>query len=226
MKIIILFGLTFLTFSCVEKRGLQAEQTDSLQSISETVDQVDEVVKKRDCNSWLDEADSMLSTGAYLKYIKENGRIKIEWGSQNFKRTLKYDFDCDVAPHWIPTIRWTTSKHIGLSFGCGSPCWGTIILPLNARDSVFERMYDLEKLPERDLVVYLGGKDYEKLIIENWATGKKQEIKTTITCESAFLGYCIDSVRLVNDDLYIKWDESAGQRDNKKEKVDMVRVEI
>ncbi|WP_333820722.1 hypothetical protein [Ohtaekwangia sp.] len=226
MKTFILIGLTFLTFSCVEKQGQQTEPADSSRAISEIVDQVDNKIEKDNCNAWLDGADSTLSTGDYLKYIKENGRIKIKWGSKDFTRTLNHSFDCDAAPHWIPTIRWTTSKYIGLGYGCGSPCWGTIILPLNSRDSVFETMYDFEKNLERSLVVYLDGEDYDKLTIENWATGEKQEIKARITCESAFLGYCIDSIKFVNDDLYIKWDESAGQRDNKKENVDLVRVEI
>lgn len=226
MKTLVLIGLTFLTFSCVEKQSRQTKQTDSIHVTSETVDQVENAVKSDDCNAWLDEADSILSTGEYVKYDKENGRIKIKWGSTDFTGTLKHDFSCEAAPHWIPTIRWATSEYIGLGYGCGLPCWGTIILPLNSKDSVFERMYDLEKEPERNLVVYLGGKDYDKLTIENWVTGEKQEIKTWITCESEFLGYCIDSIRFVNDNLYIKWDESAGQRDNKKEKVDLVRVEI
>lgn len=226
MKTLLLIGLTFLAFSCVDKQGRLTGRTASLESKSQTADKIDSIGKRDNCNTWLDEADSTLSTGDYLKYVKNNGRIKIEWGNEDFRRMLKHDFDCDAAPSWIPTIRWTTSKFIGLGYGCGSPCWGTIILPLNSRDSVFERMYDLEKESERNLIVYLGGKDYDKLTIENWVTGQKQEIKTRMNCESAFLGYCIDSIGFVNDDLYIRWIRSAGQRETKNSKVDLVRVEI
>ena len=202
------------------------EQTDSLQSKSQAADKIDNVIKRDDCNSWLEEADSTLSSGDYLRYVKKNGRINIEWGNKEFSRTLKHDFDCGAAPAWIPTIRWTTPGYIGLRYGCGSPCWGTIILPLNSRDSVVERMYDLQRELGRNLIVYLGGKDYDRLTIENWATGEKQEIKTEITCESEFLGYCIDSLGFVNDNLFIKWDESAGQRDTKKERSNLVKLEI
>jgi hypothetical protein len=172
MKTLILIGLTFITFSCVERQGRPGEQTDSLQTNSRTADKVDNV--KRDyCNTWLDEADSTLANGNYVKYIKENGRIKIEWGSTGFSRTLKHDFDCDVAPSWIPTIRWTSPKYIGLGYSCGSPCWGTIILPMNLRDSVFERMYDFEKELDRNLIVYLGGEDYDRLTIEKRDKNKR-----------------------------------------------------
>jgi hypothetical protein len=191
-----------------------------------TADTNDKASTRDNCNSWLDEADSTLSTGDYVKYIKENGRIKIEWGNGNFKRTLGHDFDCDAAPSWIPTIRWSTTRYIGLGYGCGSPCWGTIILPISSRDSVVERMYDLEKELNKNLIVYLGGKDYDRLTIENWVTGEKQEIESEITCESAFLGYCIDSLRFVNDNLFIQWDKSAGQRDTDKKKSNLVKLEI
>lgn len=200
---------------------------DSLKrSETNTAGKIDNATGKDDCHAWLSDADSTLSTGDFLKYVKENGRVRIEWGSKNFRRTLQSDYDCDAAPSWIPTIRWTTSKHIGLGYGCGSPCWGTIILPLNSKDSVIERMYDFEKELDRNLIVYLDGEDYDRLTIENWVTGEKQVIKTKISCESAFLGYCIDSLKFVNDNLYIWWDESAGQRNAKKEKTDLIRLEI
>jgi hypothetical protein len=103
---------------------------------------------------------------------------------------------------------------------------GTIILPISSGDSVVERMYDLEKELSKHLIVYLGGKDYDRLTIENWETGEKQEIESEITCESAFLGYCIDSLRLVNDKLFIHWDKSAGQRETDKKKSNLVKLEI
>jgi len=61
------------------------------------------------------------------------------------------------------------------------------LLGISTRDSVVERMYDLEKELNKNLIVYLGGKDYDRLTIENWVTGEKQEIESEITCESAFL---------------------------------------
>ena len=196
MKTRILIVLTFLVLSCGRNQGQLTENSDSLQSKSVTVDTIDKESTRDNCNSWLDEADSTLSTGDYVKYVKENGRIKIEWGNKDFKRTLGHDFDCDAAPPWIPTIRWSTTTYIGLGYGCGSPCWGTIILPISSRDSVVERMYDLEKELSKNLIVYLGGKDYDKLTIENWITGEKQEIESEITCESAFLGIALTHLDL------------------------------
>ncbi|UII18967.1 hypothetical protein [Fulvivirga ligni] len=87
-------------------------------------------------------------------------------------------------------------------------------------------MYDLEKELSKNLIVYLDGEDYDRLTIENWVTGEKQEVKSEVTCESAFLGYCIDSLRLVNDNLFIQWDVSAGQSDTEIKKSDWVKLQI
>jgi hypothetical protein len=225
MKIRILIGLVFAIFACVEQQGRVAEQTDAMRPKTQSENKSNNVIRTDNCNSWLDDADSTLSSGGYIKYMKGNGRIKIAWGNKVFSRTLKQDFGCDAAPSWIPTVRWATPEYIGLGYSCGSPCRGTVILPLNSHDSVVERVYDLERELSRNLIVYPGGEDYDRLTIENWVTGEKQEIRTEIICESTFLGYCIDSLKFDIDNLFIKWDESAGQR-NTKAKGDLIKLEI
>lgn len=222
MKTLLLIGLIFLIFSCVEKQTQPTAQADSLKQSVTEFDKAENNVRN-DCHEWLN--DSTLSTGAFVRYSRQNEKVKIEWGNKNFKRALKHDYNCATAPSWIPIIAWTTTNHIGLDYSCGSPCWGTIILPINLTDSVIERMYDFDKELDRSLIAYLDGENYDKLTIENWVTGQKQVVEKKINCESMFWGYCIDSLRIVNDKLYIRWDESAGQKPVKK-KIDVIRLDI
>ena len=175
------------------------------------------------CNDWL--RDSALVSGDFVRYIRDNGVISIKWGNKKFERVLSKQYNCKHAPHWIPTIEWSTPQYIGLKYGCGNPCWGLFILPLNSIDSVIERMYDFDVDSQRNLIVYLADDD-KSLNIENWKNGKIQTLKPKISCEPAFLGYCIDSIRFVNDVLYIKWDELDGHGNTKRKKVDLIKLEI
>jgi hypothetical protein len=202
MKIQLLIVLTIILVSCTEKKA-DTDQTDSL-TISDSSTKKDFEDKQGDCHVWLD-SDTTLSTGDFVKYLKEDGKVKIEWGNKTFKRLLKNDYDCEGAPAWIPTIRWSTSKFIGLRYGCGSPCWGTIILPINDKDSIIERMYDLKIDTSDTRMVYLDNETYDKLIVENFETGQKTNINYKFECSAAFAGSCIDSLILSKEMLIIKW---------------------
>jgi hypothetical protein len=202
MKIQLLLALAIILFSCSEKKTGQREQPDSL-NLADNSTKKDPEDKPGDCHGWL--ADTTLSSGDYIKYLKEDGRVKIEWGNKTFMRILTNDYDCEGAPSWIPTIRWSTSKFIGLKYGCGSPCWGTIILPLSDKDTIIERMYDLKIDASTSRMVYLDNKTYDKLIVENFETGRKININYKFECRAAFAGFCIDSLILSKDMLTIKW---------------------
>jgi hypothetical protein len=107
MKTLLLVGLTLLTFSCGEQKRQLTKQTDSLtQADTIKFDRADTIISNENCHTWL--TDSILSTGDFVKYIKNNGKVKIEWGNKTFKRTLPWDYDCDGALSWIPTIEWIT----------------------------------------------------------------------------------------------------------------------
>jgi hypothetical protein len=204
MKIRILIILTTILYSCTEKKTNITEKTDSLKIANNSIN-TDIKTKLVDCKAWLD-YDTVLSTGAFIRYIiKENGKVKIEWGNNTFKRTLKNEYDCEGAPNWIPTLRWSTSKNIGLKYGCGSSCWGTIILPINNNDSIIERMNDflIDTLGNR--TVYLDNTTYDKLVVENYETGDKKNIDFKFECKAAFIGFCMDTIILNKHLLTIKW---------------------
>ena len=204
MKIQLLIGLTIILFSCTEKKADHTGQTDTLK-VADNSTETDFNNNQDDCQTWLADYDTTLLTGEFLKYLKKDGKLKIEWGNQTFRRILKNDYDCRGASSWVPTIRWSTSKYLGLKYGCGSPCWGTIILPINDKDSTIERMYDLEIDTLNNRMVYLDNESYDKLIVENFETGQKTIINYKFECRAAFAASCIDTLILNKDMLTIKW---------------------
>jgi hypothetical protein len=220
-------GFVFFLLSCDIKptnSTNKAEPVERQHAIGGSVP-VD-TLRKGDCHYWLSDLDSTLSTGDYVKYITNIGRIKIEWGSKKFKRTLKKDFDCNGAPSWVPNIRWATRQYIGLHYGCGSPCWGTIILPLNPTDSTFERMYELDVDTKNNQVVYLDNDDYKNLVVQNWKTGRKTKIEIKVECSDAFPGYCIDSIKVSNGELFVRWKEFIRNKEERKETTERFKVEL
>jgi hypothetical protein len=223
MNIQLLIGLTIIFFSCHEKKADQPDKTDSL-NVGDNSAKTDFEYKQDDCHVWL--ADTTLTTGEFIKYIKEDGKVKIEWGNKTFKRILKNDYDCEGAPSWVPTIRWSTSKYIGLKYGCGSPCWGSIILPINSKDSVIERMYDLQVDTLGNRVVYLDKETYDRLVVENFRTGQKINIDYGFECKAVFTGYCIDTLILNKDKLTIKWVDWTNDGQKKMIKTEEFKLDI
>jgi hypothetical protein len=214
-----LFIIGLIAVLCPPAKGqkIQNEQSDSIERIesAKTDHTGNTALEIANCDQ-IEIEDYISPTGDFVKYHKNNGRIKIEWGNKQFTRTLKNDFNCSQPLTGIPSVRWTTSSYIGLGYSCGSPCWGLIILPMNQTDSIFERMYDLAIDTKNNQVVCLDNEKFKQLTVENWKTGKKTEIKIKVSCESAFPGYCIDSVKIQNDELYVRWKElSKGKEDGK-----------
>lgn len=204
MKIRLLTALLTMLSSCISK---PTHQTETLHGNdpAKTVILSNTSEEQRDCHLWL--ADTVLSTGYFVNYVNEHGNVKIQWGNNHFKRTLEKDFDCDGAPSWVPTMRWSTSRYMGLKYGCGSPCWGSIILPTNEKDPVIERMYDLVTDTLTNRIVYLNNESYDKFVVENLATGTVISVDYGFDCKAAFVGYCIDTIGLDNDMLFVRWVE-------------------
>lgn len=168
--------------------------------------------------------DIEFANGAFLKYEIENGIVKVHWGNHEMSRTLGESFDCSGRPNAIPWIDKASSKYIIMRYSCGSPCWGIFILPLAKKDSVMTFMYDVNIDLVNEQIVYVDNKSYNSLTIEDLNTHAKQEVKSTIDCRAAFLGFCIDSVKLANNQLYIKWIDWKDKQ--KVEVVDVVDVKL
>jgi hypothetical protein len=160
--------------------------------------------------------DTISVNGNYIKYHVKNNNVTIEFGNQTFHRFLKDKITCDIADARIPHYIWDNNEFICLEYGCGSPCWGVLILPLNSKDTIRNIMYNLAFDPTNNLIAYLDNSNYDKIVIENLKTKVRQVIEFTKSCNDAFIGYCIDSISIRNNELYYRFAEPDKIERNRK----------
>jgi hypothetical protein len=162
--------------------------------------------------------DTVFHNGDYLKYNLVADNATIEFGNSSFHRSLPEKYNCDIADSRIPHCKWHNNEFIGLGYGCGTPCWGIMVLPLNPKDTVRNIMYDLAFDSATSKIVYIDNLKYEKIVVENLKTGYFQEIELKTNCDASFIGYCIDSVSISNNELYYRLAEPDKIARDKKTK--------
>lgn len=172
--------------------------------------------QKRDCGEWFSSYDTITLNGNYLKYHMQGKVAQMEYGNNHFQRYLPEEYSCDLSDARIPKFKWDNNDFICLKYGCGSPCWGVKILPLNINDSIRNIMYDLAWDPGNNILVYLGEPDYNSFIIENLKSKTRQKVELSQKCDETFLGYCIDSISVNKKELYYRFAITNNFDDNKK----------
>lgn len=138
------------------------------------------------------------------KYISDNGHEIQKRGSQSrflyritttSNKGVKRDFDITdnsyVANHsWIV---WDNEDFIFVRYGCGSPCWGGLVLNLNSKDEMKDFQMYLYEDSLNNLVVY-PDEGWEHLVLENFSTGKLSKEKFDY-CENVSIPiYAIDTI--------------------------------
>ena len=179
-----------------------------------------------DCLTQYSGYDTVSSNGNFIKYhLKyeyltkyhiKNNYVSLEYGNRSFHRFLKEKFECQTADSRIPSLEWDNNDFICLRYGCGSPCWGVLILPLDSTDSARNIMYELAFNTPDNLIVYLDNDHYEKIVVENLKSKVKQVIEVPLKCDAAFLGACIDSISIKNKELYYRFAVPNNFDNNKK----------
>jgi len=173
--------------------------------------------QSNDCLEPFSAYDTVSKNNNYVKYHVINKSATIEYGNNSMHRYLNEKYSCAIADARVPHFEWDNKDFIGLRFGCGSPCWGTIVLPLNLTDSVRVILYNLDVDPKNNIIVYLGGENYDKLIVENIKTKSKQIIELNKkNCSAAFIGYCLDSVSINEGELYYRFIEQDNVAKDRK----------
>jgi hypothetical protein len=160
-------------------------------------------------------SDSIFSDNSFIKYKFKEDSISLIWGYKDFEKVFQ-TFPCDLAPVNIPSYKWKNDKFICLSFGCGSPCWANIFLPLFDTDlgsRVIYYVFDSDI--QNNQIVY---EDNFSLTIENLISNKKLNIQFETDCGEAFIGYYIDSISLSNNSFYVRWKDNVDKEEKIEEK--------
>jgi hypothetical protein len=154
--------------------------------------------------------------GNFLKYHVTNNYAFIEYGNKSFHRSLPEKYDCQTADSWIPQLKYDTHDFMVLNYGCGSPCWGILVLPLDSVNPARNIMYDMAYDSINNLVAYLGCDNYNCLIVENLKTYQAKRIDFPFkTDHEEFIGYWIDSITIKGNRLYYQYSDPNDNNVNK-----------
>jgi hypothetical protein len=155
--------------------------------------------------------------GNFIMYHVANNSAFIEYGNKSFHRSLPDKYDCQTADSWIPKFQWDTYDYMVLHYGCGSPCWGILVLPLDSLTPIRNIMYDMAFDSINNQVAYLGCDNYNCLIIENLKTLKARRIDFPFkTDHGEFMGYWIDSISIKDNKLYYLYSDPNDNNVEKK----------
>lgn len=150
-----------------------------------------------DCIEPFEAYDTFTLNGNFIKYHVKNKKAELEYGNHEFRKFYPEDFDCDIADAWVPKLKYDNKEFMLLRYGCGSSCWGLILLPLQNVGKIRNIMYDLAYDEETTNLVYT---DNKNLLIENLTSGKVKVIKLP-QCKAANMVYCLDSITISKSEL-------------------------
>ncbi len=147
---------------------------------------------------WMPE-DFVTEGGAHVTFrATSGGAYVIGWGTSEFTRELD-----PRGPHGRGHYPWLAAENehvLVLEAPCGTGCLVAFVLPLNetgeAERFYLPKVYDME----RDLLVHLHGSADTLLAVRNVSTGSVQWV-TGPECEAFSIDVCVDSVRIVGDEL-------------------------
>lgn len=175
--------------------------------------------QSKECFKQYTPYDTVTKNGNFIKYHYKYDFVSLEYGNSTFHKILDNQFPCQKADSWIPSFQWESKDFLVLRYGCGSPCSGVWILPLdsvfNARNIMFELTYD----PENNLIAYLDNDNFTYLLIENLKTCQKKKIEFPFkTDHGEFIGYWIEDISLKDNKLYYKYSDPNMDSDKRKSK--------
>jgi hypothetical protein len=169
-----------------------------------------------DCQEQFSWYDTTTANGNFIMYHVANKTATIEYGNKSFKRSLPDKYDCQIADAWIPHFEWDTHDFMVLKYGCGSPCWGILILPFDSIIPVRNLMYEMAFDSANNLVVYLDCNNYSCLIIENLKTSQAMRVELPFkTDHGEFIGYWIDSISIKDKKLYYQYSDPNDNNESK-----------
>ncbi|HLO72140.1 MAG TPA: hypothetical protein VK167_14795 [Flavipsychrobacter sp.] len=139
-----------------------------------------------------------------------NGYYKIYYTSDGKTRSYPDSFTIANKYPRNYSIQDENKDYILLTGSCGNPCHISYLLPLNNNNALSIADVIFTDL-SNNCIVSVAGQD--SLQIYNTDT-KKPFITRTDECNSAYTGYCIDSLYITGDTLHIKFNNDGYKSDH------------
>jgi hypothetical protein len=173
--------------------------------------------QSKECLEHFSRYDKTTIKGNYLLYHVKNDSVTLEYGNKSIHRLFPYKIECEIADSRIPGYEWDSQDFIVLRYGCGSPCWGVFVLPLDSINSIRNIMYEMAFDPDNNEVCYLGFEKYDNLIVENLKTKKSIIVLLPFKSDHGeFMGAWIEDVTIKNNKLYYRYSDPNVDYDKRK----------
>lgn len=147
--------------------------------------------------------DTVLANGFFVKYeqVTDTSYI-LRWGNEKIERNLP---EMEIEPlARNPWLIESNQSAMILEASCGSPCWHAYILPMDDKGEVQDIWYPLAWDLKNNLVVTVESENDTLLKISNFLSQTSTYVIGS-GCGSAFFGYCVDSISLIDRELYVRY---------------------
>lgn len=149
----------------------------------------------------------------------------IEWTDGNIFYKSSKPIDNNYVDNKTYT-KWINKKYICLRHSNGSDSWTDIVLPFsNNNYKIFENALEYDK--KNGIVIYETDSANFKLIAENIDNEKKEFIgEDWKNCKSVFPHYCIDSINLNDEKMYIEWTTPNNIDKSNRKEIKIIKLKI
>jgi len=143
-----------------------------------------------------------------FKRIANNSKYLITWKIKDETRVYKDTLDCKIPSTYKPEFYCENDKYIVLEQYCGTGCHEKIFLPTNQEQIPFSRAFVLYMDLDKELIIHcdtrVGG---TALMVESISSNNLQFINLDLQCQAANPVWCIDSLNLVGDSVYVNYEK-------------------
>jgi hypothetical protein len=213
------FIFSIILFNFLGCQSITSEQ-NSFEHATEVKDTVE--------NSIVLDTTRQVENDVFYQFIPvTDSTSRIKWGNQKITNISRVIVDNYYLTDKRLYLEWSNDKFIFLGKWGYGDTWVNIILPLQPGEDLrfYQNIMAVEK--NRGYVVYEYPEEDSILIAENILTGKQQVVGSNWnTCGSIFYHYCIDSISIKNETLYVEWVPLNEEKKNKKKEIKRVKLNL
>lgn len=172
----------------------------------------------------LDKKEMNENGSYYMLTRKSDSTVQVIWGNDTLMREYSKPLELMFAERIHK--EWNNNDYLILQYGTGSGTWQNLALPLNSKDSVqvFENALSFDTAHNILAIEQLGDTVFT---VHNLKTQQKQFIiESARPCDAAQNSACIDTLSIINKELYYKWLTPNKYSDKKSSLEKRVRLSI